>query len=210
MPVEHSPKPKSSTVEDLPPGGMAPPSDGQRYTKDEIAGMSTAHRSSANTSSDRMGDLTITLQQLLTGKGPHHSGATDGRWKVRLCVDYQKVNSLTKKDRHPLPIIQECFDALRGARFFSKIDLQQGFHQMKIAKGDVPKTAFGTKYGHFEWLVMPFGLVNAPATFQRMMTQILRDFINVFIQVYLDDILIYSASEEEHVLHVQQVLEVLR
>ncbi|PLW53163.1 hypothetical protein PCANC_09793 [Puccinia coronata f. sp. avenae] len=79
MPVEHSPKPKSSTVEDLPPGGMAPPSDGQRYTKDEIAGMSTAHRSSANTSSDRMGDLTITLQQLLTGKGPHHSGATDGR-----------------------------------------------------------------------------------------------------------------------------------
>jgi hypothetical protein len=81
---------------------------------------------------------------------------------------------------------------------------------MKIAEGDVPKTAFGTKYGHFEWLVMPFGLVNVPATFQSMMTQILRDFIDVFVQVYLDDILIYSASKEEHVSHVQQVLEVLR
>jgi hypothetical protein len=130
--------------------------------------------------------------------------------KVRLCVDYRKVNSLTRKDRHPLPIIQECFDALRGVHYFSKIDLQQGFHQMKIAEGDVPKTAFGTKYGHFEWLVMPFGLVNAPSTFQRMMTQILREFIDVFVQVYLDDILIYSASEDEHVSHVRQVLEVLR
>ncbi|KAI7933772.1 hypothetical protein MJO29_016727 [Puccinia striiformis f. sp. tritici] len=130
--------------------------------------------------------------------------------KVRLCVDYRKVNALTKKDRHPLPIIQECFDSLRGARFFSKIDLQQGFHQMKIAETDVPKTAFGTKYGHFEWLVMPFGLVNAPSTFQRMMTSLLREFIDVYVQVYLDDILIYSKSESDHIRHVESVLEILR
>ncbi|POW14066.1 hypothetical protein PSHT_07517 [Puccinia striiformis] len=130
--------------------------------------------------------------------------------KVRLCVDYRQVNALTKKDRHPLPVIQECFDALRGARFFSKIDLQQGFHQMRIAATDVPKTAFGTKYGHYEWLVMPFGLVNAPSTFQRMMTHILRDFIDVFVQVYLDDILVYSPSEADHIIHVRQVLQVLR
>ncbi|PLW25664.1 hypothetical protein PCASD_25334 [Puccinia coronata f. sp. avenae] len=128
--------------------------------------------------------------------------------KVRLCVDYQRVNALTKKDRHPLPLIQECFDSLRDAKFFSKIDLQQGFHQMRIADGDVPKTAFGTKYGHFEWLVMPFGLVNAPSTFQRMMTQILREFIDIFVQVYLDDILIYSRNKEDHLHHVEQVLKV--
>ena len=119
------------------------------------------------------------------------------------------MNAITKKDRHPLPLIQEFFDALRGARFFSKIDLQQGFRQMKIADSDVPKTAFGTKYGHFEWLVMPFGLVNAPSTFQRMMTSLLRDFIDVFVQVYLDDILIYSATHEEHVKNVEAVLRVL-
>jgi hypothetical protein len=99
---------------------------------------------------------------------------------------------------------------LRGAIFFSKIDLQQGFHQMKIEEGDVPKTAFGTKYGHFEWLVMPFGLVNAPSTFQRMMTQILRKFIDVFVQVYLDDILIYSKLKADHLVHVEKVLAVLR
>ncbi|KAI7944413.1 hypothetical protein MJO28_010108 [Puccinia striiformis f. sp. tritici] len=117
---------------------------------------------------------------------------------------------VTKKDRHPLPLIQECFDSLLGARFFTKIDLQQGFHQMRISPGDVPKTAFGSKYGHYEWLVMPFGLVNAPSTFQRMMTHLLRDFIDDFVQVYLDDILIYSKSEGDHLRHVQRVLEVLR
>jgi hypothetical protein len=116
---------------------------------------------------------------------------------------------MTKKDRHPLPLIQECFNSLCGARYFSKIDLQQGFHQMRIADHDVPKTAFGTKYGHYEWLVMPFGLVNAPSMFQQMITHVLREFIDDFVQVYLDDILIYSLTEADHLLHVTQVLMVL-
>jgi transposase InsO family protein len=130
--------------------------------------------------------------------------------KLRLCVDYRALNAVTKKDRHPIPLIQECFDSLKGARFFSKIDLQQGFHQMKIAETNIPRTTFGTKYGHFEWTVMPFGLVNAPSTFQRMMTHLLREFIDDFVQVYLDDILIYSASEEDHLSHVERVMTVLR
>jgi hypothetical protein len=130
--------------------------------------------------------------------------------KLCLCVDYQALNAVTKKDRHPIPLIQECFDLLKGARFFPKIDLQQGFHQMKIAETDIPRTAFGTKYGHFEWTVMPFGLVNAPSTFKRMMTHLLCEFIDDFFQVYLDDILIYSASEEDHLSHVKRVMTVLR
>jgi hypothetical protein len=123
-------------------------------------------------------------------------------WKVWLSVDCRKFNVLTNKDCNSLPIIQECFDPLRRARFFLKINLQQGFHEMSIAEGDVPKTAFGTKYGHHEWLVMPFGLVNAPSTFQRRTAHILREFINDFVQVYLDDILIYSASKSNHLCHV--------
>jgi hypothetical protein len=136
--------------------------------------------------------------------------AKNSSGSLRFCVDYPALNSVTKKDRHPLPLIQECFDALLGAKFFTKIDLQQGFHQMRISAGDVPKTAFGSKYGHFEWLVMPFGLVNAPSTFQRMMTHLLRDFIDDFVQVYLDDILIYLKCESDHLVHVHKVLEVLR
>jgi hypothetical protein len=123
--------------------------------------------------------------------------------KLRLCVDYRALNAVT------ILLIQECFDLLKNTLFSSKIDLQQGFHQMRIAKQDVPPTAFGTKYGHYEWLVMPFGLVNTPSTFQRMMTHVLREFIDDFVQVYLDNILIYSASEEEHLQHVEKVLEVL-
>lgn len=129
---------------------------------------------------------------------------------LQFCVDYRALNAVTKKDCHPLPLIQECFDSLKGAKFFSKIDLQQGFHQMRIAPHDVPKTAFGMKYGHYEWLVMPFGLVNAPSTFQRMMTHILREFIDDFVQVYLDNILIYSKTEADHLCHLEQVLSVLK
>lgn len=138
--------------------------------------------------------------------------ARNSSGKLRFCIDYQAVNSITKRDRHPLPLIQECFDQLHGARRFSKFDLQQGFHQMKISLPHVPKTAFSTRYGHYEWLVMPFpfGLVNAPSTFQRMMTDILRPYLDKFIQTYMDNILIYSDSDEKHVEHVELVLTALQ
>jgi hypothetical protein len=125
-------------------------------------------------------------------------------------VDYRALNEVTKKARHPIPLIQECFDLLKNSCFFSKIDLQQGFHQMKIADADVPQTAFGKKYGHFEWLMMPFGLVNTPSTFQQMMTHLLHEFIHDFVQVYLNNILIYLATEAEHLVHVEKVLSVLQ
>ena len=102
------------------------------------------------------------------------------------------LNQITKKNRYPLPRIDEMLDRLQGARFFTKIDLRQGYHQIRIKDEDVEKTAFRTRYGHFEYLVLPFGLTNAPATFQSMMNEILRPLLDTSVVVYLDDILIYS------------------
>lgn len=125
---------------------------------------------------------------------------------LRLCVDYRHLNSITVKDRYPLPLIAEIQDAIRGAKWFTKLDVADAYNRLRIKEGDEWKTAFRTKFGHFEYLVMPFGLTNAPATFQRYINSVLSGYIFDFVVAYLDDILIYSKTLEEHVQHVKKVL----
>lgn len=129
---------------------------------------------------------------------------------LRLCTDFRLLNEETIKDRFPLPRIDEILDTVSGAKVFSKLDLLSGYFQVRIKEEDIAKTAFSTSSGHFEWVVMPFGLSNAPSTFQRFMNLVLQPFLNKFVMVYLDDIVIYSNSIEEHKHHLKSVLETLQ
>jgi hypothetical protein len=128
----------------------------------------------------------------------------------RMCVDYRLLNEVTIKNKYPLRRIEDLFDQMRGAKVFSKIDLHSGYHQMKIRWSNIPKTAFTTRYGLSEYIVMSFGLTNAPAYFMYLMNKVFMEYLDKFIVVFIDDILIYSKTEEEHEEHLRLVLQKLR
>ncbi|GJT66363.1 putative reverse transcriptase domain-containing protein [Tanacetum coccineum] len=127
-----------------------------------------------------------------------------------MCIDYRELNKLTVRNRYPLPRINDLFDQLQGSRVYSKIELRSGYHQLRVREEDIPKTAFRTRYGHYEFQVMPFGLTNAPAVFTDLMNRVCKSYLDKFVIVFIDDILIYSKSEEEHAEHLKLILELLK
>ena len=129
---------------------------------------------------------------------------------LRLCINYRKLNRVTIHNQYPLPRIDELFDQLQGSRVYSKIDLRSGYHQLRVQENDVLKTAFRTRYGHYEFLVMPFELTNAPAAFIDLMNRVFQLYLDRFVIVFIDDILVYSGSSEEHSEHLRIVLQTLR
>jgi hypothetical protein len=127
-----------------------------------------------------------------------------------MCIDYRDLNRTTVKNRYPMPQIDDLFDQMKGAAVFSKIDLRSGYHQLRIKEGDIPKTTFWTQFGHYEFVVVPFRLTIAPTLFMSLMNGVLWKYFDHFVQVFLDDILIYSKSERENEEHLRVVLSCLR
>lgn len=203
--------------EELPPG--LPPSREVDHRIELVPGAVPPSRPTFRLSAKELEELKKQLEELTKAgfirpsKSPFGAPILFVKKKdgtMRMCVDYRALNNVTIKNSYPLPRVDELFDRLHGAKYFSKIDLRSGYHQIRIAPEDVPKTAFRTRYGHFEFLVLPFGLTNAPGTFMHLMHQTFREALDSFVLVFLDDILIYSKTLEEHKLHVRKVLEVLR
>ncbi|GJU18273.1 putative reverse transcriptase domain-containing protein [Tanacetum coccineum] len=202
--------------EDLP--GL-PPARPVEFQIDLIPGAAPVARAPYRLAPSEMKELSEQLQEL-SDKGfirPSSSpwGAPvlfvkkkDGSF--RMCIDYRELNKLTVKNRYPLPRIDDLFDQLQGSSIYSKIDLRSGYHQLRVREQDIPKTAFRTRYGHYEFQVMPFGLTNAPAVFMDLMNRVCKPYLDKFVIVFIDDILIYSKNEREHEEHLKTILELLK
>ncbi|GJU54646.1 putative reverse transcriptase domain-containing protein [Tanacetum coccineum] len=202
--------------EDLP--GL-PPTRQVEFQIDLVPGAAPVARAPYRLAPSEMEELSTQLQEL-SDKGfirPSSSpwGAPvlfvkkkDGSF--RMCIDYRELNKLTVKNRYPLPRIEDLFDQLQGSSVYSKIDLRSGYHQLRVRDEDIPKTAFRTRYGHYEFQVMPFGLTNAPAVFMDLMNRVCIPYLDKFVIVFIDDILIYSKTKEEHDVHLRLILKLLK
>ncbi|GJU27767.1 putative reverse transcriptase domain-containing protein [Tanacetum coccineum] len=176
-------------------------------------------RSPYSVAPSKMKELSDQLQEL-SDKGfirpsSSHWGASvlfvkkkDGSF--RMCIDYQELNKLTMKNRYPLRRIDDLFDQLQGSSVYSNIDLRSGYHQLRVWEEDILKTAFKTRYGHYKFLVMPFGLTNAPAVFTDLMNRVCKPFLDKFVIVFINDILIYSKNKKEHEEHLKAIMELLK
>ncbi|GKA01660.1 putative reverse transcriptase domain-containing protein, partial [Tanacetum coccineum] len=196
-----------------------PPARPVEFQIDLIPGAAPVARAPYRLAPSEMKELSEQLQEL-SDKGfirPSSSpwGAPvlfvkkkDGSF--RMCIDYRELNKLTVKNRYPLPRIDDLFDQLQGSSIYSKIDLRSGYHQLRVREQDIPKTAFRTRYGHYEFQVMPFGLTNAPAVFMDLMNRVCKPYLDKFVIVFIDDILIYSKDEKEHEEHLKAILELLK
>lgn len=200
------------------PKGL-PPKRGIEHAIPLTGGAEPFSRSTYRMSPAEMDELRRQLQELIEkgfirdSKSPWGAPVLFTKKKdggLRLCIDYRGLNKVSVKNKYALPRIDELMDRLAGAKVFSKIDLRAGYHQIRIREEDIPKTAFRTRYGHFEFTVLPFGLTNAPATFQALMNDTFRDMLDTCVVVYLDDILCYSNSIKEHEKHLEEVLRRLK
>ncbi|GJV08831.1 putative reverse transcriptase domain-containing protein [Tanacetum coccineum] len=196
-----------------------PPARQVEFQIDLVPGVAPVARAPYRLAPSKMKELAEQLQEL-SDKGfirPSSSpwGAPvlfvkkkDGSF--RMCIDYRELNKLTVKNRYPLPRIDDLFDQLQGSSVYSKIDLRSGYHQLRVREEDIPKTAFRTRYGHYEFQVMPFGLTNAPAVFMDLMNRVCKPYLDKFMIVFIDDILIYSKNKEENEEHLKLILELLK
>ncbi|GKA53233.1 putative reverse transcriptase domain-containing protein [Tanacetum coccineum] len=202
--------------EDLP--GL-PPTRQVEFQIDLVPGAAPVARAPYRLAPSEMKELSEQLKEL-SNKGfirPSSSpwGAPvlfvkkkDGSF--RMCIDYRELNKLTVKNRYPLPRIDDLFDQLQGSSVYSKIDLRSGYHQLRVREEDIPKTAFRTRYGHYEFQVMPFGLTNAHAVIADLMNRVCKPYLDKFVIVFIDDILIYSKNKQEHEEHLKLILELLK
>eukprot|EP00253_Pinus_taeda_P008047 PITA_08047 len=196
-----------------------PPRRNIDFTIELVPGAAPVSRAPYRMSIPELTELKMQLQELLDKEYIRPSVSPWGApvlfvkkkdGTLRMCIDYRQLNKLTIKNKYPLPRIDELFDQVKGATVFSKIDLRSGYHQIRIKDEDIAKTAFRTRYGHYEFVVLPFGLTNAPATFMCLMNSIFHPYLDRFVLIFIDDILIYSRTIEEHYEHLRRVLQTLR